>query len=91
MSPGREIEVPVKELEDEIIAFLHKMANKPGGKRTKPGCNLVHGKACALGTCVDNKPRVTPEKMVLLHMRPGLFPMRKTWEPGRATIIQQGA
>ena len=60
MSPGTVNEIPVKELEEEIIAFLHEMANKPGGKRIKPGCNLVHGKACALGTCVDNKPRVTP-------------------------------
>ncbi len=204
MSPGKEIEIPVKELEDEIIAFLHKMASKPGGKRTKPGCNLIHGKACALGTCVDNKPRVTPidlyhdglipwiagepggkianikrnpnvsigvyepvdhsieqkslqiwgtaqlinkkndpdefrqrmsffgieealrgmieefsnngqlpqdqddvlyeklmsifnlikvtpEKIVLQHMRPAIFPLRKTWVLGRATIIQQGA
>ncbi len=204
MSPGIEKAIPLKELEEEIIAFLHKMANKPGGKRIKPGCNLVHGKACALGTCVDNKPRVTPidlyhdglipwiagepggkianimrnpnvsigvyepvdhsieqkslqiwgkaelinkkndpaeflrrmtlfgidealkgmieeftlsgqlpkgkddmlydklmsifnlikvtpEKMILLDMRPAMFPMRKTWEPGKATISQQGA
>jgi len=53
-------EIPVKELEKEIIEFLDQMSNKPGGKRTKPGCNMIHGKACALGTCVDNKPRVTP-------------------------------
>ena len=204
MSPGKEKEIPVKELEDEIISFFDAMANKPGGPRTKPGCNLIHGKACALATCVDNKPRVTPidlyhdglipwiagepggkianimrnpnvsigvyepvdhsieqksiqiwgkaqlinrkndpeefirrmtsfgldealkgmieefsqggqlptgqdemlyeklmslfnlikvtpEKMVLLHIRPAKFPLRKTWEPGRATISQQGA
>ncbi len=36
------------------------MANRPGGKRTRPGCNVIHGKGCALGTCVDNEPRVTP-------------------------------
>lgn len=204
MAPGKAKEIPVKELEDEIIAFFDAMANKPGGRRTKPGCNLIHGKACALATCVDNKPRVTPidfyhdglipwiagepggkianimrnpnvsigvyepvdhsieqksiqiwgkaqlinrknypeefiqrmtsfgldealkgmieefsqggqlptgqdeilyeklmslfnlikvtpEKMVLLHMRPAQFPLRKTWEPGKAMISQQGA
>lgn len=53
-------ELSVKELEKEILEFLDRMSNKPGGKRTKPGCNLVHGKACALGTCIDNQPRVTP-------------------------------
>lgn len=53
-------EMPVKELEKELIDFLDSMSNKPGGKRTKPGCNMIHGQACALGTCVDNKPRVTP-------------------------------
>jgi len=53
-------EIPVEELEQELIAFLDSMSNKPGGKRTKPGCNLIHGQACALGTCIDNKPRVTP-------------------------------
>lgn len=53
-------EIPVAELEAELIAFLDAMSNKPGGPRTKPGCNLVHGQACALGTCVDNVPRVTP-------------------------------
>jgi len=53
-------EILVEELETEIIEFLDRMANKPGGKITKPGCNMIHGKACALGTCVDNNPRVTP-------------------------------
>lgn len=53
-------EISVQELERELIAFIDAMSNHPGGKRTKPGCNLKHGKACALGTCVDNKPRVTP-------------------------------
>jgi len=53
-------EIPVEELEKEIIEFLNCMSNKPGGKRTKPGCNMRHGKGCALGTCVDNNPRVTP-------------------------------
>jgi len=60
MSKDKVKEIPVKELEEEITEFLHKMANQPGGKREKPGCNLIHGKACALGTCVDNEPRVTP-------------------------------
>jgi len=57
---GAKKELPVKELEKEISEFLDQMSNKPGGKRTKPGCNIVHGKACALGTCVDDMPRVTP-------------------------------
>lgn len=195
--------ISIKELEAEIIDFLEKMSNKPGGKRTKPGCNLIHGKACALGTCVDNMPRVTsidlyndglipwiagkpggkianimrnpnvsigvyepvdhskeqkslqiwgtaelvnmkndpeefqkriaffgvdealkgmieeftqngqlpagqedasyerliklfnlikvtPEKMILLHMQPGMFPLKKIWEPGKATLKVAG-
>jgi len=53
-------EIPVAALEAEIVEFLDRMANKPGGKITKPGCNMIHGKGCALGTCVDNTPRVTP-------------------------------
>jgi len=53
-------EIPIETLESEIIEFLNSMSNTPGGKRTKPGCNILHGKACALGTCADNQPRVTP-------------------------------
>ncbi len=49
-----------EELEKEIVEFLDSMSTKPGGKRTKPGCNMLHGKACGLGTCVDNEPRITP-------------------------------
>lgn len=60
MDQGKEMTITVKELEDEIITFLNEMSNKSGGKRTKPGCNIKHGKGCALGTCVDNQPRVTP-------------------------------
>lgn len=60
MDQKKEMTMTGKELEEEIIAFLKKMSNKPGGKRTKPGCNINHGKGCALGTCVDNEPRVTP-------------------------------
>ncbi len=55
-----EQELVLEELEAELTAFMDTMANKPGGPRTRPGCNLVHGRACALGTCVDNIPRVTP-------------------------------
>ena len=58
MSKGKEISAKV--LGEAIVEFLTEMSNKPGGKRDKPRCNLIHGKACALGTCVDNKPRVTP-------------------------------
>ncbi|MBN1227886.1 MAG: pyridoxamine 5'-phosphate oxidase family protein [Deltaproteobacteria bacterium] len=57
---GEKSVMQVEDLEKEIVEFLDRMANKPGGKRTKPGCNMIHGQACALGTCVDNKPRVTP-------------------------------
>ena len=57
---GVKNEISVKELEKELIDFLDSMSDKPGGKRTKPGCNIIHGKACALGTCVDDMPRVTP-------------------------------
>lgn len=60
MDKENETTISAKELEDEIIEFLNEMSSKSGGRRTKPGCNLIHGKACALATCVDNKPRVTP-------------------------------
>ena len=60
MDENKEMSLTSKELEEELIAFLNRMANRPGGKRTKPGCNVIHGKGCALGTCVDNEPRVTP-------------------------------
>jgi nitroimidazol reductase NimA-like FMN-containing flavoprotein (pyridoxamine 5'-phosphate oxidase superfamily) len=53
-------EIPARELEKEIIVFLTRWATKPGGKRTKPGCNLRHGNACVLATCHDNIPRATP-------------------------------
>lgn len=57
---GTKNEMSVKDLEKELIDFMDKMSNKSGGERTRPGCNIVHGKACALGTCVDDMPRVTP-------------------------------
>lgn len=60
MAQANELAMTGKELEAEIITFLNEMSNKPGGKRTEPGCNLNHGKGCTLGTCVDNEPRVTP-------------------------------
>ena len=60
MDKENETTISAKELEEEIIEFLNEMSSKSGGRRTKPGCNLIHGKACALATCVDNKPRVTP-------------------------------
>jgi nitroimidazol reductase NimA-like FMN-containing flavoprotein (pyridoxamine 5'-phosphate oxidase superfamily) len=52
--------IPVQELEKELIEFLNQRSSKPGAKRTKPGCTIVHGSACALGTSVDDVPRVTP-------------------------------
>ena len=30
--------------------------------------------------------KVAPSKMVLLHMQPKMFPLRKVWEPGKAVI-----
>ena len=52
--------MPVQELEEELVDFLNQRSSKPGKKRTKPGCTIAHGKACALGTSVDDVPRVTP-------------------------------
>ena len=60
MVQAQETQMTGKELEKEIVEFLDRMCTQPGGKRTKPGCNLKHGKACALATCIDNEPRVTP-------------------------------
>lgn len=60
MNSEEKVTMTGKELEEEIIEFLNKMSSRSGGERTKPGCNLNHGKACALGTCVDSQPRVTP-------------------------------
>jgi len=59
MAQEKDISMTAEELEKEIIQFLNKMSTKPGSK-TGPGCSLKHGSACALGTCVDNEPRVTP-------------------------------
>ena len=52
--------MPVQELEKELVDFLDTRSSKPGAKRTKPGCTIAHGTACALGTCVEDMPRVTP-------------------------------
>jgi Pyruvate/2-oxoacid:ferredoxin oxidoreductase delta subunit len=48
-----------REAEAEVIAFIDKYSTRPGGAHL-PGCGLAHGGACALGTCVNGKPRVTP-------------------------------
>jgi Pyruvate/2-oxoacid:ferredoxin oxidoreductase delta subunit len=48
-----------REAEMEIIAFIDKYSTRPGGDNL-PGCGLDHGGACALGTCVNGRPRVTP-------------------------------
>jgi hypothetical protein len=37
-----------------------------------------------------NLIKITPRKMILLHMAPGQFPVRKTWEPGRAVMQSLG-
>ena len=44
MDEKNHMSVSGRELEEEITAFLNGMANQPGGKRTKPGCNVIHGK-----------------------------------------------
>ena len=46
-------------VEREIISFLDSTSTKKGDGDL-PGCGLKHGNACALGTCRDNIPRVTP-------------------------------
>jgi len=48
-----------EEIENEIIRFLDENGTKKGDG-TQPGCGLRHGLACALGTCKNNIPRVTP-------------------------------
>ena len=48
-----------EEIEKEIIRFLDENSTKKGDG-TLPGCGLNHGIACALGTCKNNIPRVTP-------------------------------
>jgi hypothetical protein len=53
-------DIPAAELEQEIIAFLMQRATHDGGRHTRPGCNLRHGKACVLATCHDMIPRATP-------------------------------
>jgi nitroimidazol reductase NimA-like FMN-containing flavoprotein (pyridoxamine 5'-phosphate oxidase superfamily) len=48
-----------EEIEKEILKFLDENSDHKGDG-TQPGCGLRHGIACALGTCRDNLPRVTP-------------------------------
>jgi len=60
MSQEKNITMTGEELAREIIEFLDRTATKPGVKGAGGGCTLKHGRACALGTCVDNEPRVTP-------------------------------
>jgi len=48
-----------EEIEKEIIRFLDENSTHKGDE-SLPGCGLQHGLACALGTCRDNLPRVTP-------------------------------
>ena len=48
-----------EEIEEEILRFLDENSTNKGDG-TQPGCGLKHGLACALGTCRDNLPRVTP-------------------------------
>jgi nitroimidazol reductase NimA-like FMN-containing flavoprotein (pyridoxamine 5'-phosphate oxidase superfamily) len=47
------------EIKNEIIKFLDENSTKKSDKPL-PGCGLKHGIACALGTCKNNIPRVTP-------------------------------
>ena len=48
-----------EEIEKEILGFLDENSTHKGDG-TLPGCGLRHGIACALGTCKNNLPRVTP-------------------------------
>lgn len=48
-----------EEIEKEILRFLDENSTHTGDE-SLPGCGLRHGIACALGTCKDNTPRVTP-------------------------------
>lgn len=48
-----------QEIEKEILSFLDTNSTHSGDEKL-PGCGLQHGLACALGTCRDNLPRVTP-------------------------------
>ncbi len=34
--------------------------------------------------------KITPQKMILLDMTPGRFPLRKTWSPESATVQPLG-
>jgi hypothetical protein len=47
------------EIESQILDLLNTRSTHPA-KTLLPGCGLQHGTACALGTCHDNVPRVTP-------------------------------
>ncbi len=48
-----------EEIEKEILRYLDENSTHKGDE-SLPGCGLRHGIACALGTCRDNIPRVTP-------------------------------
>ena len=48
-----------EEIEREIVRFLDENSTHKGDG-TQPGCGSKHGIACALGTCKNNLPRVTP-------------------------------
>jgi len=48
-----------EEIEKEILSYLD-LNSTHKGDGAQPGCGLQHGLACALGTCRDNLPRVTP-------------------------------
>ena len=41
-------EIDAKALGLEITEYLSEKATKPGGKREKPGVNLIHGIGCVL-------------------------------------------
>lgn len=48
-----------EEIENEIVKFLDENSTDKWDE-SLPGCGLNHGIACALGTCKNNIPRVTP-------------------------------
>jgi len=48
-----------EETTKEILKYLNENSSHEGDG-TQSGCGLRHGIACALGTCKNNVPRVTP-------------------------------
>ena len=48
------------------------------------------GKALEMGLKQFNLIKIEPAKAVLLHMKPGTLPLKKTWENGKASVTGGG-